>query len=75
MTTQERFDDITQNLIQLSNNLKQCRLCMYYDQYYGNEKIFFGYGAKHQKEIDAEIMKYAEEHPVEQPVVYTTKEL
>ena len=74
MTTQERFNEITENILQLSNNLKQCRVCVYYDPYYDNKKTYFGARAKSQAEVDAEVMKYAEEHPVEQPVVYTTKE-
>ena len=71
MTTQERFNDIVENLFQLSNNLRQCRVCVYYDPYYGNKSIYFGARAKSQAEVDAEIMKYAEEHPVEQTIVHT----
>ena len=64
MTTQERFNEITENLLQLSNNLRQCRVCVYYDPYRNNKNIYFGARAKSQEEVDAEIMKYAEEHPV-----------
>lgn len=64
MTTQERFNDIVENLLQLSNNLRQCRVCVYYDPYRNNKSIYFGARAKSQEEVDAEIMKYAEEHPV-----------
>lgn len=75
MTTQERFNEIVENLYQLSNNPRQCRVCKYCDPYYENKSIYFGARAKSQEEVDAEIMKYAEEHPVDQPIIYTTKEL
>ena len=53
MTTQERFNEITENILQLSNNLKQCRVCVYYDPYYENKKTYFGARAKSQAEVDA----------------------
>lgn len=51
MTTQERFNDIVENLFQLSNNLRQCRVCVYYDPYYGNKSIYFRARAKSQAEV------------------------
>lgn len=66
MTTQERFNDIIKNLCLLSNNPKVSRLCVYCDPYRENAKTYFGYTAKTQEEVTAEIMKYAEQYPVDQ---------
>lgn len=65
MTTQERYDDIIENLLLMSNNPRVSRLCVYYDPHCENKKVYFGTTAKTQEALEAEIMKYAEEHPVE----------
>lgn len=65
MTTQERFNEIKENLLWLSNNLRVHRLCKYIDPYLNvDREVLFGWYAKNLKELDDEIMKYAEEHPV-----------
>ena len=72
MTTQERFDEIKENLLWLSNNLKISVQCIYFDPYYPDlsstciqgSKVSFGFSCRTMDELNAEIMKYAEEHPV-----------
>lgn len=64
MTTQERFNNIKENLLHLSNNPRVSRLCKYFDPYYDDEEVLFGFTSRTKKELDNEIMKYAEEHPV-----------
>lgn len=72
MTTQERFNEIKENLLWLSNNFRVSMQCTYFDPYYPDpnsastqgSKVSFGFGCRSMEALDAEIMKYAEEHPV-----------
>lgn len=71
MTTQERFNEIKENLLWMSNNLRLSMQCAYFDPYYPDlsrtdfqpSKVRFGFGCRTMEALDAEIMKYAEEHP------------
>lgn len=62
MTTQERINEIKENLLWLGNRPFVAVVAVYDDPYYDNRHVSFS--AQTKSEMLEQIIKYAEENPV-----------
>lgn len=62
MTTQERIDEIRENLLWMGNKPGVAVVAAYIDPYTGKRVHF---GKRYEEELEEDIRRYAEQHPVD----------